>query len=259
MIAQRLQTAASSKLQPGLASNLPPPPPSQPPSMGTIPMASSQSSFTERDRSTHSVINATSAIDDDDLRATSSTAFPIERERKPYTAREGSGKIHEESRSIPNGVRNDPGPRSARANSAIPAQAPPFIQGSRPTDIPNSAPRSHRMSMNATPSARFATSPAYNTGNPFTRSEGTNVADIPYAHYASNIDQDEPQYRDPRRSLRRQPTEDEYTRTNGSSQRGGFDYSSPQNVNPRAHSNSDTHGGYSQHVQQPPLPHNPRY
>ncbi|PSK40075.1 60S ribosomal protein L23 [Elsinoe australis] len=257
---QRLTAALSS--EPGIKLNhsnpLPPPPPTQP------PMSSSQhSSFSERERAPYSASAAfSSVIEDDDLRATS-TSIPIERERKPYIAREGSGRTFEDPagmpQSIPPSMKAESGPRPIRANSAVPVQ-PPFAQPSRPTDIPNSVPRSHRMSMNGATSLRYGASPAHSTmhNNPYTRSEGTNVNDIPASYYASNIRDydDEPQRRDPRRAFRRQNTEDEMSRGFGVRSIPVPGYDHPSGYSHRPHANSEAYGSFPGH---PPPQHIPRY
>ncbi|KAF4550133.1 Hypothetical protein D9617_18g033240 [Elsinoe fawcettii] len=232
---------------------LPPPPPTQP------PMSSSQhSSFSERERAPYSAsAGFSSVIDDDDLRATSGP-IPIERERKPYVAREGMGRMYEEGQGMPSSMKSESGPRPIRAQSTLPVQ-PPFSQPSRPTDIPNSAPRSHRMSMNGATGLRYGASPAHNLHNPYTRSEGTNVNQIPAEYYASNIRDydDEPQRRDSRRTFRRQNTEEEMGR--GYNPRGvpvpGYEH--PSGYTQRPHANSDVYGSYPGHP--PPPPQVPRY
>lgn len=70
---------------------MPPPPSSAPPSAPP-----QQTAFPERERAPYSKTSSQSnAIDDDDLTETSPPAIPIERERKPYFAKEGSGKQYD--------------------------------------------------------------------------------------------------------------------------------------------------------------------
>ncbi|PNS17014.1 hypothetical protein CAC42_4978 [Sphaceloma murrayae] len=253
---QRLTAALS--CEPAIKLNhsnpLPPPPPITQP-----PMSSSQHSpFSERERAPYAAsASFSSAIDDDDLRA-SSSSIPIERERKPYVAREGNGRTFEESSPGPPGVKLDTGARPIRAASAVPVQ-PPFTQPTRPADMSNSAPRSHRMSMTGASNLRYGASPAHNAHNTYTRSEGTNINEIPASHYASNIRDydDEPQRRDPKRMFRRQTTEEDMNR--GYNSRGipiqGYDH--PTGYSHRTHAGSDPYGSFPGHA--PPPGHAPRY
>lgn len=162
---------------------MPPPPPTKPPSM-----QHSSNTLGERGRSSYDF--SFSAVDDEDIMP----QVPIERARKPYYAREGGGKIHEQDE--PSNAAKRPetaSTRSSRANSSL--QQPQYAT-SRPTDIPQTGSRSHRTSMSgAHPSSvgarRYGTSPSSNTTNTYTRSEGTNIGDIPASQYASNIHYDD--------------------------------------------------------------------
>ncbi|KAG8630017.1 hypothetical protein KVT40_001636 [Elsinoe batatas] len=254
---QKLQAAVSA--EPNVKLNhsnpRPPPPPTQP------PMSSSQhGSFSERERAPYAASGVfSSAIDDDDLRATSGP-IPIERERKPYVAREGSGRVYEEFPGMPGSMKSDTGSRPMRANSTLPVQ-PPFPLASRPTDIPASAPRSHRMSMNGAPNLRYGASPAHNIHNPYTRSEGNQVNQIPSEYYASNIrdyDDDGPQRRDSRRTFRRQNTEDDMTRSFNGRGAPVPGYEHPSGYAQRSHASSDAYNSYPGHIPPPP-PQVPRY
>ncbi|PPJ58275.1 hypothetical protein CBER1_07299 [Cercospora berteroae] len=70
---------------------MPPPPPSAPPSASP-----QQQAFPERERAPYSKsASQSNAVDDDDLSAVSPPAISIERERKPYSAKEGVGKQYE--------------------------------------------------------------------------------------------------------------------------------------------------------------------
>lgn len=211
---------------------MPPPPASQPPP-NSQPAPTSQSfpigAFAERQRNPYASSTFSSAFDDDELRNPNNP--PIERERKPYTARGGSGKVYEDDRTN-NAARADPPARQVRANSAIPVQ-PPFSQQSRATEIP--ANRAHRMSMNGGPTPRFGTSPAVQ--NPYTRSEGTNVGDVPSQFYASNIHE---AFEEPRRPTRR-PTDDGY----GASPRTVYDCPQPASYDPRRAGGTDGYGSFT--------------
>ena len=172
---QRLHAAISTDRNIQLRSSNPMPPP--PPPQTQAPSSSAQAtSYTERERAPYSSFS--SAVDDEDLR---SAPVQIERERQPYTAREGSGKIFDDDRKNP--IRADPMTRPSRANSAAPAQ--PFAQ-SRPTDIPSTGQRHHRLSASGGQRPSFLGTPP-TSHNPYTRSEGTNLGDIPSGYYASNL------------------------------------------------------------------------
>ena len=182
---------------------MPPPPPTQPPSM-----QHSSSTFGEREHNPYE--SSFSAVDDEDI----ITPVPIERVRKPYHAREGGGKIHEQDQPPTAAKRPEPTTtRSSRANSTL--QTPQYTP-SRPTDIPQTGSRSHRKSMSgAQPSSvgarRYGTSPSSNTTNTFTRSEGTNIGDIPASQYASNMhfDNSRSAAQDPPHRYNRRNTDDE--------------------------------------------------
>ncbi|TKA32774.1 hypothetical protein B0A50_00999 [Salinomyces thailandicus] len=156
----------------GAASMPPPPPPSnapssQPPSQPP----SQQSSFTERERKPYSSTPFSNAVDDDDLGP--SISVPLERERKPYTAREGVGKKYghdsnepplreRDSRPPPTSYRGEmpiPQRRNSRSNPQIPTQAAYSNASSDPVNIP--PPKSHRHSVNQGPPPSM-----YNSGLP---------------------------------------------------------------------------------------------
>jgi len=239
---------------------IPPPPSTQPPSVSQS--TSQSSSQGERDRNPYSSSNSfSSVVDDDDL---STTPIPIERERKPYTAREGGGKTYENDRYGNNTGKPDTGSRLNRANSVHPTQPQAFSQ-SRPSDIPNSVPRAHRMSMNAgSGGLRYGVSPVQ-TSNQYTRSEGTNVGDIPPSQYASNMYADpyeDP--RNPRRPSRRKNTDEDIAKGFGIpppriNPGQGYEYPAAGGYGtPRGPGGTDGYGsfpgGYT-----PSTPHTPRY
>lgn len=177
------------------ASNMPPPPPASAPPQ--------QTSFTERERKPYSSTPFSNAVDDDDL---GPTAMPIERERKPYTGREGMGKSYnndnepvrerEGSRPATTQFRPEmsiPARRNSRSNSGLPSQAF-YNNASDPTNIPPPASR-HRTSNPPGPppamtngsgpkGGRRATPPPR---NPFARSEPMEVGSVPASQYASNL------------------------------------------------------------------------
>lgn len=202
---QRLTAAVSSDpVIPLNHSNpLPPPPPGGPPA--------NASSIKERERKPYSSSALTSAIEDDDLHIPSS--IPIERERKPYIAKEGSGKIYEDTRPGPSLGRTESNARRPRADTNGQSQSSTHHSASRPIDMSgsNSTARLHRPSMNSPqPNVRYGTSPSsHPITSSYTRSEGAGINDIPMGFYASNMaDDDLPP---PRRTARRQNTDDERT------------------------------------------------
>lgn len=152
-----------------------PPPPAQPPQ---------SSSFSERERTPYN--HRGSAVDDEDLLATPS--MPIERERKPYTAKEGTGKFHaDDSRPVTSQYRPEGSTRPSRAASTLPAQTPFGGASSDPRNIPPPTNRGPRMS-----TAGNGTIPVPRRGSPpprnaYARSDPINVGDIPASQYASNL------------------------------------------------------------------------
>lgn len=167
------------------AANMPPPPPSVPPQ---------QNGFAERERKPYSHSSHSNAVDDDDLAPSS---IQIERERKPYSAREGTGKLYtDDNRQPPPNSQFRPDPRSFRANTTIPRQDTPDINGGGPGSIPmNIPPRNktpHRMSASGQPPnmsgsysrAGRRTPPPR---NPYARSEPLDVSGMPSNEYVSNL------------------------------------------------------------------------
>jgi hypothetical protein len=196
------------------STSFPPPP----------PMSASQGSL-ERERSPYSSAtdpgnraNITCAIDDDSHDETP-IAIPIERERKPYIAKEGTGKIYDDTMptgagvprattgpsvpvmpassvnpsTIPNGPPRHSESRHSRSQSAasqgawaIPGAPRPGVTNVNP-DLYASPPitRLYRSDTNRVPRPR---SPSFSTnGSGYgTRSDG-NVGDIPTSHYQSNL------------------------------------------------------------------------
>lgn len=164
-----------------------PPPPSNPPPT---------QSFNERDPNRFSQSSQRSnAVDDEDL--VSPPSMPLERERKPYFAKEGSGKQYDEGRPIPAPYRTDSsqanGSRASRTNSGIPAQAM-YASSSGPSEPMNIPQRhSHRLSTSQAPP------PMANGGysksgrrspparSPFARSEPDFVGSMPNSQYGSNL------------------------------------------------------------------------
>ena len=179
------------------ASNMPPPPPSAPPQ---------QNGYGERERKPYSHTSHSNAIDDDDLAPPS---VQIERERKPYSAKEGTGKMYtsDDGRSPPTQFRPDSRPPAQpRNNSAMPSmpQSSSDMNGGQsiPMNIPPRNKTPHRMS--ASGGAPPNMSGSYNRAgrrtppprNPYARSEPMDMSSMPSQEYASNLHPREP--REPR-------------------------------------------------------------
>jgi hypothetical protein len=232
---QRLHAAMSADRNIQLRSSnpMPPPPPqtrSAQPQQPPTPVSTS-TSFAERERAPYS--NHASAVDEDDLRT---VPGPIERERQPYTAKEGSGKMYEDNRRNPSRTENVN--RTSRANSAAPQ--PQFTQ-SRPTDIPATGQRHHRLSATGQ-RPNFGTLPTLGyPPNPYTRSEGTNIGDIPFTQYGSNIHPDD---RDRMRYPRRDDESRESKRASWYPPRG-YDYDGTYEDKRRPAGGSDGYGSYN--------------
>ncbi|KAK6440986.1 hypothetical protein LTR95_002789 [Oleoguttula sp. CCFEE 5521] len=173
------------------ASAMPPPPSSAPPQQ-------QQSSIPERERKPYSRSSFSNAIEDDDLLASSASSLPVERERKPYIGREGTGKVYDsdESEQYERPATSQyrpadasaPLPRPLRQNS-IPPLSSSYTSAGPP---PSGSPR-HRMSMgsgvppqhfqpSSYPRPRRSPPPT----NSYTRSEPMHITDIPSSQYGSN-------------------------------------------------------------------------
>lgn len=165
--------------------SMPPPPASAPPP----PMP-----FAERERKPYSQSSQYSnAIDDDDL---GQPAIPIERERKPYTGKEGAGKVYgsEDSRPGISQYKPDVGARTARTNSGLPLSGG-YGTSAGQSDPVNIPPRNvHRMSTGQ------GQPPTFNGGypkpgrgrsspprNPYAQSEAFDVGSIPNTQNGSNL------------------------------------------------------------------------
>ncbi|KAJ9665591.1 hypothetical protein H2201_004283 [Coniosporium apollinis] len=158
----------------------PPPPPTQPPPQ-------SSGSF-ERKRQPYggqTDSNRTDSVfEPDDIDDRSPPTIPIERERKPYVAKEGCGKIHEDVSNSTSSLKPDSTSRHHRSNSTGQGTSARDNQP-RPAEYNQSGISSSRQyrpqsNMNA---GRRPRSP---TGG-FARSEGSNISDIPASEFSSNI------------------------------------------------------------------------
>lgn len=162
------------------STTMPPPPP--PPSAPT-------SSFQERERKPYSHTSFSNAVDDDDLAMPS---IPIERERKPYFAKEGTGKQYEgesDPRPDSNPYATQIPPRPVRQNSG---PMPSSSANGTPSD-PRSIPQQSRPRISTGPGTPFQPG-SYSRGrrspppmNAFARSEPIGVGDIPASQYVSNL------------------------------------------------------------------------
>ncbi|KAK3704174.1 hypothetical protein LTR37_014014 [Vermiconidia calcicola] len=162
----------------------PPPPPSAPPS-----------SFGERERKPYfQTPQISNAVDDDDLGGP--PQVPIERERKPYTGREGLAPTHFKP-DVQSG-----GAQKPRTNSGVPPQAMYNSSGpSNPMNIPQRQP--HRMSAGQGSGPPPMSNGGYSKSgrrspppmrNPYARSEPDFVGSVPNSQTGSNLHPREQQY-----------------------------------------------------------------
>lgn len=170
------------------ASAMPPPPPEPP----------LQSYVHERERNPYSQNSQQSQAMYEDDEDVSPPSMPIERERKPYFAKEGMGKKYDAEDDRGRGNDRDgrpyrqdpPTTRSSRAGSG-------FSAATDPMNIPFSS-RSHRMSAGPPPAGHSWSnsarrSPTAQSG--FARSDPFDVGGISPSQYASNLHG--PSMRDP--------------------------------------------------------------
>nr|POE54203.1 hypothetical protein CFP56_63506 [Quercus suber] len=179
------------------AQNIPPPPRSAPPT---------QSMFPERERKPYSSTTQSDVLDENDPDC-APASVPIERERKPYTAKgEGSGKQYDvdqdrdrergQHRTPPTAYRSEnPGVDGrSRTGSNLPTQSS-FTGNSESMSVPSNR---HRKSFGQTtsvppPSGGFSNfARAGRRSPPPPRNshgwiEPANVAEIPSSQYASNM------------------------------------------------------------------------
>lgn len=176
---------------------MPPPPTSAPPQ---------QSSYPERERKPYSQSTFSNEVNDDDLEDFV-PSVPIERERKPYFAKEGTGKMFSDSprdetagtnQARSNDAAHMPPPRSMNYDQGAPSQAAGGAQ-SDPRAIPHT--KRHRSSMGpgmpppaqppvgSYPRGRRSPPPAAS----YVRSDPVNLGDIPAGQYASNLHNPRPQ------------------------------------------------------------------
>ncbi|KAF1345520.1 hypothetical protein BDV97DRAFT_361279 [Delphinella strobiligena] len=215
---QKLYYSISADRNIQLRNSIPmPPPPSQPPP----PI---NTAFKERERKPYSSIPSASTshnsadtnYDDEDVR---SPRILIERERQPYTAREGTGKIHEDREREPM--------RTGRSNSTAPVPPSTYAStsaSSKPMDVPPANNQRYHGSSVSRPTFNtppFAVGAIGGFSNQYAKSEGANVGDIPREYYASNIHTPEPLGDNSRRdstARRRGTLEDDSAKSNSSNQ-----------------------------------------
>ncbi|KAK7635879.1 hypothetical protein IWX47DRAFT_783921 [Phyllosticta citricarpa] len=167
----------------------PPPPPSNRPS------SQSSGGFSPTAKPSYSQWRAESfdtAVISEDSDNEPPPSFPIERERKPYSAREGSGKIYGDIAQPFTAADFTNATRVRRAmstqhnhGSGYPRPKPVFASEYPPNSMQT---RNYRTGSTSYGSARRR-SPSFSHGSERfgTRSEPNNVGDIPSSYYASNI------------------------------------------------------------------------
>ncbi|KAF2212317.1 hypothetical protein CERZMDRAFT_23187, partial [Cercospora zeae-maydis SCOH1-5] len=170
---------------------MPPPPPSAPPSASP-----QQQAFPERERAPYGKsASQSNAEADDDVAAISPPVLSLERERKPYSAREGTGKQYEidnqrshrqSSRGNSSQQRSDFMPPRPTRQDSLPAS---HVAGTDPLAIP---PPSRSQRASGPPPA--SNGGPYSKGGrrspplrgPF-RSEPLDINHIPSSQFASNL------------------------------------------------------------------------
>jgi hypothetical protein len=154
--------------------SFPPPPPQGQP----------LNSFGERERAPYATqVPLESRSFDSNEEDGKPNSFPIERERKPYTAKEGMGKIYKDDDSTASSSTLKPEPSRRRAKSTVGGDRDSvYSDPSRANE--NAQSSSHHHSSHAKPTTRRARSPTKD--NPYVRSEGS-VGDVPASYYSSNI------------------------------------------------------------------------
>ena len=174
--------------------SFPPPPPTSP----TNPASSLPKLERERMPYGHSRSSPVNVPASEDDRSTASTSIPIERERKPYSAQPGGGKVHSDnfgsSKAEGSRVRSD---SNASRTSWSSGPVRPSDHGTSGS-VSGSGARLHRH--NSGTKARRPRSPPYNTAGPSTNNNGNSnsnnngysrsdnsVGDIPAGYNESNL------------------------------------------------------------------------
>lgn len=176
--------SADGKIPALKTTSFPPPPPTQPPPQPSGSFERERAPYGGQADSSRN----DSVFEPDDMDDRSPPTIPIERERKPYVAKEGCGKIHEDVSNSTSSLKPDSTSRHHRSNSA-----------SQGTSGRDNQPRPAEYQPSGTSSSRQYRTPNMNTGNSsrrprsptggggFARSEGSNISDIPASEFSSNI------------------------------------------------------------------------
>ncbi|KAM0720476.1 hypothetical protein Q7P37_004612 [Cladosporium fusiforme] len=170
---------------------MPPPPTSAPP----------QQSYPERERQPYSQSSYSNEVNDDDLEDFV-PSVPIERERKPYYAKEGTGKMfadssRDDSPGMNPGRPTDPAhmpppPRASYNDYSAHSQAPNGAS-SDPRAIPHTKRHRNSASQGVPPNGQIpGTSYPKGRRSPppsaaYVRSDPVNLGEIPPGQYASNL------------------------------------------------------------------------
>ncbi|GAB7360536.1 hypothetical protein MBLNU230_g8484t1 [Neophaeotheca triangularis] len=200
-------------------SAMPPPPPASGPPPTSAPQQSSgppreEPSFSERIRQPYSRTYS-STFDDEDLEP--APRMPIERERKPYTAGEGTGKNYgsddeRDDERRPHTSQYRPAEYTTRPHRAASNVNPPLSTygtsagSSEARSIPQANNNRHRFSHTGPPPSMYngnsnINNPPHSSSmygrphrrssppphNPYVRSDPLDLHDIPSSQYASNL------------------------------------------------------------------------
>ncbi|KAF9892132.1 hypothetical protein FE257_002538 [Aspergillus nanangensis] len=136
-------------------------------SKGSTASAASVPSFSDRERKPHRA--STSAVVDDDDSDKEIPSHPIERQRKPYSAQPGGGKVYEDDRTI-----------HRRANSSSASSIPKDIP------LPSSVPRMSD-SYSPDPLYRSGTGSSQRAPKPFGRSRSPSRGGANHRHSESDL------------------------------------------------------------------------
>ncbi|KAF2760478.1 hypothetical protein EJ05DRAFT_286088 [Pseudovirgaria hyperparasitica] len=221
--------------------SFPPPPP-----LNSQPSTQSQATL-ERDRSPYSGAPGRDTADSSDHETP--VGVPIERERKPYTAREGTGKFYDKG---DNDRSNSKGNRLHRSQSNASATSAYSPGRESAADYSQSSSRQSRAYKSTNGRRR---SPSYGRGASYGNRSDSSVTDIPANQYASNMyDYEESRYREAeskRSEHTRRPTGDDVDRSYPPGPRSVYD----DDYYHRSRSTSNVYGGnYPTPYSQPPPP-----
>lgn len=159
----------------------PPPPPNfqQPAHVGSF----------ERERSPYhgtAQADASSAVTDSEDETPLASSVQIERERKPYTGREGSGRIYAEDHPLYH-TRADTFPESSSSRHQRSHSSATSASAGAPAPQQNFPPSAAHNYRHSRRDSRRQRSPSFSAGAGYgTRSDGS-VGDIPTGYYSSNL------------------------------------------------------------------------